>query len=448
MNELLLVKRIALDIKQKGGKTYFVGGFVRDKLLGIENKDIDIEVFGITPSQLKDILSKYGEVDEVGASFGILMIKGIDIDFAMPRTERKTSTGHKGFDITINPFLSLEEATKRRDFTINAFMEDVLSGEIIDLWNGKKDLDSKTIRHIDDHTFIEDPLRVLRACQFASRFNFSIDTKTLELCKTIDITSLAKERVFEELKKALLKSSKPSIFFNYLYDMNKLDYFFKEVKLLKGISQPKVHHPEGDVWNHTLMVVDECAKLKSLSSNSIAFMLSGLCHDLGKVNSTKIDENGKITSIGHDINGVELTVSLLSRLTKDKKLISYVSNMTELHMRPNMLAKSNSSFKASRRMYSKSVQPKDLILLAKADHLGRLNSEPYDTYEIWLNSRLDDFYNVCSEPLLTGKDLIEMGYKPSKEFKEILNNAFNLQMSGLSKFQIIKQLQLKELKKD
>ena len=113
-----------------------------------------------------------------------------------------------------------------------------------------------------------------------------------------------------------------------------------------------------------------------------------------------------------------------------------------------MLAKSNSSFKSSRRMYSKSIQPKDLILLAKADHLGRLNSEPYDTYEIWLNSRLNDFYNVCGEPLLTGKDLIEMGYTPSKEFKEILDNAFNLQISGLSKFQIIKQLQLKELKKD
>ena len=256
MKELLLVKKIALDIKQQGGKMYFVGGFVRDKLLGVENKDIDVEVFGITPSQLKGILSKYGEVDEVGASFGILMIKGIDIDFAMPRTERKTSDGHKGFEITVNPFLSLEEATKRRDFTINAFMQDVLTGEIIDLWNGKKDLNSKTIKHIDDHTFIEDPLRVLRACQFASRFNFSIDTKTLELCKTVDITSLAKERIFEELKKALLKSNKPSIFFKYLYEINKLDYFFKEVELLKDVPQPKVHHPEGDVWNHTLMVVD------------------------------------------------------------------------------------------------------------------------------------------------------------------------------------------------
>ena len=117
-------------------------------------------------------------------------------------------------------------------------------------------------------------------------------------------------------------------------------------------------------------------------------------------------------------------------------------------MIPNMLAKSNSSFKSSRRMFKKSIHPEDLILLAKADHLGRLNAESYDTYELWLNSRLDDFHKTCSEPLLTGKDLIEMGYKPSKEFKEILDSAFNLQMSGLSKSNIIKQLHLKDLKKD
>lgn len=175
MNKLELVKKIALDVKNKGGKVYFVGGFVRDKLLGIESKDIDVEVFNISQEQLKDILSKYGDVDEIGKSFGILMLKGIDIDFAMPRTERKTSNGHNGFDIFINPYLSLEEASKRRDFTINSLMEDVLTGEIIDLWNGKKDLNSKVIRHIHDDSFIEDPLRVFRACQFASRFNFNID---------------------------------------------------------------------------------------------------------------------------------------------------------------------------------------------------------------------------------------------------------------------------------
>lgn len=442
MNKISLINNIALDVKALGGNMYFVGGFVRDKILNIENKDIDVEIFNISSEQLYNILSKYGEVDEVGKSFGILMIKGIDIDFAMPRTEIKTSEGHAGFDITVNPYLSLEDASKRRDFTMNALMQDVLTGEIIDLWGGIEDLNTKTIRHINDTTFVEDPLRVFRACQFASRFDFSINNKTLDLCKTIDVTSLAKERVLEELKKALLKSNKPSIFFKCLDDMNKIDVFFNEVSSLKGVQQPIQYHPEGDAWIHTLMVVDECAKIKDLSTDKFAFMLSGLCHDLGKSISTTIDENGKVSSIGHDKNGIELSKNMISRLTNSKRIINYVTNMTELHMRPNSLALSNSSTKSSRRMFDKSICPEDLILLAKADHLGRLNAEEYDEYEKWLRDRLDDYYNVCKEPLLTGKDLIQMGYKPSKEFKDILDNAYNLQMSGLSKELIIKQLKL------
>lgn len=446
MKELKLLKEIALEVNNYGGRMYFVGGFVRDKLLGVENKDIDVEVFGVSPEKLKTILSNYGEVDEIGASFGILMIKGVDIDFAMPRTERKTGNGHRDFEISIDPNLSLLDATKRRDFTINTFMEDIITGEIIDLWNGKEDLANKTIRHIDDSTFIEDPLRVLRACQFASRFNFTIDENTLSLCKKIDINNLAKERVFEELKKALLKSDKSSIFFNYLYKMEKLDYFFKEIKDLKGVPQSVIHHPEGDVWNHTLLVIDECSKLKEFSSNKLAFMLSGLSHDLGKVVTTKIKSDGKITAIGHELESIDLSINLLSRLTNDKKIIEYVTNMAKLHMRPNMLSKNNSSLKASRRMFNESINPKDLILLAKADHLGRTNSEDYTNYECWLNDRLSDFYNTCNEPLLKGRDLIKMGLKPSKEFKEILDKAFNLQMSGLSKDEIIRQLHLKKEK--
>lgn len=445
--KLILVKKIASDIKDIGGNMYFVGGYVRDKLLGHESKDIDVEIFNITPKQLKDILLKYGEVDEVGSTFGILMIKGIDIDFAMPRTEVKVGEGHQGFEININPFLSLKDASKRRDFTINALMEDVLTGELIDLWSGEKDLQSKIIKHIDETTFIEDPLRVFRACQFASRFNFRINSKTLDLCRNIDTSMLAKERIFEELKKSLIKSDRPSVFFNYLYEMNQMDIFFKEIKELKSVPQSEIHHPEGDVWNHTMMVIDECSKLKNLTSEPLFFMLSGLCHDIGKPCCTQIKEDGKITSIFHDIEGVEISRRFLSRLTTHKKAIEYVTNMVELHMRANMLAKSNSSFKSSRKMFNKSINGKDLILLAKADHLGRLHSSAYDEYEKWLNSRLKDFNEVCSEPLVKGKDLIEMGYKPSREFSVILEQAYKLQMSGQSKYQIIKHLNLKEMKK-
>ena len=226
-----------------------------------------------------------------------------------------------------------------------------------------------------------------------------------------------------------------------------MDFFFSEIKELKGVIQAKAHHPEGDVWNHTMMVLDECAKLRDLSSEPLYFMLAGLCHDLGKPICTIVKDNGKITSIGHDLEGVEISRKFLSKLTAYKKAIQYVVNMVELHMRANMLAKSNSSFKASRRMFNKSINGKDLILLAKADHLGRLNASLYDEHEKWLNARLDDFNEVCSEPLVKGKDLIEMGYKPSKEFAEILEKAYNLQMSGLSKYQIVRHLNLKEIQK-
>lgn len=442
MDDLAIARSVARDIRESGGNAYFVGGYVRDKLIGKENKDIDVEVFGITPFRLKEILSKYGYIDEVGASFGVLMIRGVNIDFTMPRTERKIGEGHKSFDISVNPNLSLKEASKRRDFTINSIMQDIISEEIIDLWGGKRDLETKTIRHINNKSFIEDPLRVLRACQFASRFNFNIDINTIELCKSINISTLPKERIFEELRKALLKSDKPSIFFEYMYNMNQLDHFFKEVKDLKGVVQSPKYHKEGDVWNHTMMVLNECAKLRDLSSNPIGYMLLGLCHDLGKSTCTKIKDNGKITSIMHDIEGANISKRLLSRITNDKHIIKYVCNMVPLHMKPNQYANDKSSFKATRKLFSKSINPKDLILFAKADHLGRLESGSYDEYENWLYDRLEDFNTTCSEPLINGKDLIKMGYRPSSEFKYILDKAYNLQMGGLSKENIIKQLKL------
>lgn len=445
-NNLDLIKLVAFDVKKEGGNAYFVGGYVRDKILGKENKDIDVEIFGLEPIQLKSILSKYGEVNEVGASFGVFMINGYDIDFALPRTEKQIGVKHTDFEISVDPFLSLEDASKRRDFTMNSLMQDIITEEIIDFWGGVNDIKIKKIRHIDDNTFVEDALRVFRACQFASRFDFKIDESTLALCSKIDISNLAKERIYEEAKKALLKSNKPSIFFEYLYKMDKLDEFFPEVKDLKGVVQSPVHHPEGDVWTHTMMVLDECANYKHLSSNPLAFMLSGLCHDFGKAVTTTVEPDGKIRSICHEIEGVALAERFLSRLTTDKKLISYVKNMTELHMRPNMLAKTGASKKSSRRMFNESINCEDLILIAKCDHLGRATTEPYNSHESWLFERLEDFRETCSEPLLKGADLIQMGYKPSKEFGCILEEAFKLQMSGLSKYQIIKQLKLKEVK--
>lgn len=433
------VKKIACDIQAQGGRAYYVGGYVRDALLDKESKDIDIEVYNIPIEKLKLILSKYGNVDEVGAFFGILIIKGLDVDFSIPRIETKTSMGHKGFDVGLRHDLSIEEASKRRDFTINSMMKDVLTGEIIDLWGGKLDLKKGIIRHVSDDTFIEDPLRVLRACQFASRFEFDIDDNTLELCKKLNLEELPRERVFEELKKALLKAKKPSIFFENLFKMNQMDTFFKEIKALKGVEQPIKYHPEGDVWNHTMLVLDECAKIRHLSSDKLAFMLSGLCHDLGKpIVQTIVNNQPRFPM--HEEVGIEIADNFIKRLTLDKKLRKYILNMVELHMNPNRLFEDKSSLKATRRMFARSLYKEDLILIAKADHLGRLNFSSYEDAEIWLNNRLEDFYETCSLELVNGEDLINAGYVPGKEFKSILEFAFKLQTAGLDKESILKQV--------
>ena len=228
-----IAERIAEYVREAGGRTFYVGGFVRDRLLGIENKDVDIHV--IEPDALPDILKKVGEPLTYGKSFGVFALKGEDIDIAMPRRERATGTGHRDFDVDVDPFIGTREAASRRDFTVNSMMEDVLTGEIVDHFGGRRDLDEGVIRHIDPETFIEDPLRVLRGAQFAARFSFTIAPDTVELCRGIDLSTLSGERVEEELKKALLKAEKPSIFFESLRSMDQLDVWFPELKQTIGL---------------------------------------------------------------------------------------------------------------------------------------------------------------------------------------------------------------------
>ena len=229
-----ITERIAEYVSEAGGRTFYVGGFVRDRLLGIDNKDVDIEVHGIEPAALFEMLKKIGKPLTYGKSFGVFALKGEDIDIAMPRRERANGNGHRDFDVEVDPFIGTHEAARRRDFTVNSMMEDVLTGEIVDHFGGRRDLDEGVIRHIDPATFIEDPLRVLRGAQFAARFNFTIAPDTIELCRGIDLSTLSRERVEEELKKALLKAAKPSVFFESLRAMDQLNVWFPELKQTIG----------------------------------------------------------------------------------------------------------------------------------------------------------------------------------------------------------------------
>ena len=223
---------LASKVKEKGGRAFYVGGYVRDLLLNIPNKDIDIEVHGIAEKDLVAILNEIGEVDYYGRSFGIYALRHEDIEVALPRSEKVLGTGHRDFEISVDPDMGYKNAALRRDFTINALMMDVLSHEILDYFNGTDDLNKGIIRHVNDVSFVEDPLRVYRAAQFASRFGFKIDERTVELCRGIDTFVLSKERIEEELKKALLKAERAEIFFECLKEMNQKDVWFKGVNNL------------------------------------------------------------------------------------------------------------------------------------------------------------------------------------------------------------------------
>ncbi len=435
---LKMAKRIAKLVEEAGGRSFFVGGCVRDKILGKENKDIDIEIHQITPKKLEQILDQVGERLEMGASFGVFGLRGYDLDIAMPRKEEAIGRGHKDFAIFVDPFLGTKKAAMRRDFTMNALMEDVLTGEIIDHFGGIEDAKKGILRHVNEKTFVEDPLRVLRAAQFAARFEFIVAKETVALAKTMDLRYLASERIYAELEKALLKAEKPSIFFEEMRKMEQLTVWFKEAEQLIGVKQPKKHHPEGDVWTHTMMVLDEAAKLRDKVSNKAGFMLTAICHDFGKVITTE-EKDGVIHAIGHEVEGLPIVKTFIKRITNEVKLCKYVLNMTELHMRPNIMARQNSSIKSTNKLFDAAIAPEDLVLFSIADHMGRTGKTRDEETENFLNERLAIFHETMAKPYVMGSDLVKAGLKPGPQFHEILAYAHKLRLARIEKDEALKQ---------
>ena len=433
-----MARQIAALVAAQGGRTFYVGGFVRDALIHKENKDVDIEVHGVSPKCLEEILDSLGQRMTIGESFGIFGLKGYDLDIAMPRKEEARGQGHKDFDIFVDPFIGTEAAARRRDFTFNALMQDVLTGEIVDHFGGVEDLQNGILRHVNDQSFAEDPLRVLRAGQFAARFGFRAAEETVALCRKMDLRHLPRERIEGELKKALLKAEKPSIFFEVLRQMEQLDHWFPELKALIGVQQNPVYHSEGDVWTHTMMVIDEAAKLRHRAANPCWFMLSAVTHDFGKAVCTE-EKNGVLHAYLHEVKGLPLAEAFLRRITGEVKLIEYVLNLTEYHMKPNTVAGARSAVKVTTRMFDQSVDPEGLICLALADDRGRITQAPATDHEVFLMERLAVFQELMSRPYVMGRDLVEAGLKPGVEFTEILQHAHKLRLAGVPKESALKQ---------
>lgn len=435
--------KLAESIETAGGRALLVGGCVRDELMGVEPKDWDFEVYGVEPAKLKGILERFGDVNTVGEAFTVYKI-GSHLDVSIPRRERKSGRGHKGFVIEGDPAMSFEEACSRRDFTINAILKDPLTGEIIDPFNGQRDIDDKIIRHVSDSTFAEDSLRVLRAAQFAARFEFDIAPETVEISKTIDVTDLPKERIWGELEKLLIKARQPSIGLKWLYDFGVVDQLFPEMKALVGVPQEPEWHPEGDVDVHTLMVVDEARKLIDdlPFEKQVAVMLGALAHDFGKPPTTQFFE-GRWRSHSHDEAGVEPTLSFLDKLgiftLNGYDVRHQVVQLVRYHLKPGEFYKSkNPVGDGAFRRLARKVEPDLLYRVAKADSLGRnpdwlppekrFGSEAQE----WFIEKVRDLQieKKAPEPILMGRHLLDLGLEPSPRFKEILEAVYEMQLDG------------------
>ena len=437
------IAELVRSVHRAGGRAMLVGGCVRDELMGVEPKDWDLEVYGIQPEKLREILDSFGSVNVVGEAFTVFKI-GSHLDVSIPRRERKIGTGHRGFAIEGDPDMSFAEACSRRDFTINAILKDPLTGEIIDPFDGQGDIERRLLKHVSSETFAEDSLRVLRAAQFAARFEFEIDPQTIEICRSIDVTDLPKERIWGELEKLLLRSERPSIGIKWLYELGVADQIFPELASLVGVPQEPEWHPEGNVDVHTMMVADEARKLIDPLDypRQVTVMLGALAHDFGKPPTTEFID-GRTRSRGHDEAGVEPTLSFLDRLgifTLDGYDVrNQVVQLVRYHLKPGEYYKAKSPVgDGAFRRLARKVEPDLLYRVAKADSLGR-NPE-WLPKEKWFDAAAQEWFigkvrelaieKKAPDPILMGRHLIEMGLDPSPRFKQILDAVYELQLDG------------------
>ena len=430
-----LALTISRAVRDTGGRALFVGGWVRDRLLGFESKDIDLEVYGLAPDRLRALLEAVGRVDAVGESFTVYKIGPIDV--ALPRRESKTGRGHRGFAVRGDPNMSFNDAARRRDFTINAIAWDPLTDEYQDPFNGRVDLARQVLRAVDADTFGDDSLRVLRALQFAARFEFRIDSATQALCRRIPLNDLPAERIWGELEKLLLQASRPSVGFSLALDLGVIGQLFPELGALVGCPQEPEWHPEGDVWTHNLLVIDQArTRINDLSrAQQVTVMLGAICHDFGKP-ATTAHLDGRIRSRNHEEAGVAPTECFLDRLNLHS-LDGYdvrrqVIGLVLHHLKPGMWhrAREGVGDGAFRRLARK-VDLELLARLAKSDCLGRSGTFDCSAMDWFLTrARALGVEHAAPRPLLLGRHLLALGLAPGLRIGSILSLVYERQLDG------------------
>lgn len=433
-----MIDAILQSIADAGGRPYEVGGCVRDRLVGVASKDIDIEVFELSAARLVEILSEFGKVDCVGISFGVIKLNtrdGLEFDFTLPRRESKSGRGHRGFVVEVDHDMTLEEAAARRDFTINAIYRCPLSDTIIDPYDGVRHLQQRTLHCTSEH-FAEDPLRVLRGMQFAARFELTASEPTLAMCRELlgEAQELAKDRFWAEWEKWAYRSTRPSMGLRFLRESHWLS-LYPELAAIVDVPQDPQWHPEGDVWTHTLHVCDAAAEIAAreqlIKFDRVVLLLAALCHDLGKASHTSFVD-GRWHAYGHEAGGVEPTLRFLDAIGCPHAIRNAVVPIVANHL-VHSVDKVTARIvrRLAVRMEKSSI--KLLVHLIEADASGRpplpkrLPENALEIFELASNMEID---HNPPKAIVLGRHLLALGYEPAPWFGEVLKQCFDAQLDG------------------
>jgi tRNA nucleotidyltransferase (CCA-adding enzyme) len=435
IDSLAIVRGIARAAAARGGRALIVGGWVRDRLRGETSKDVDLEIYGVPETELPGLLGPFGRVEPVGRSFPVYKVAGIDV--ALPRRESRSGRGHTAFAVEGDPSMPLREAARRRDFTINAIAWDPLVERYEDPFDGRADLDAGVLRVVDPDTFGDDSLRVLRALQFAARFELTVPEETRAICARIPLDDLPAERVWAELEKLLLQARRPSIGFTLARELEVVHRLWPEMAALIGCEQEPEWHPEGDVWIHTLMVVDQArTRIEALAHpEQVIIMLGAVCHDFGKPSTTAFVD-GRIRSIGHEEAGVAPAAAFLDRLNIHSvdgvDVRREVLGIVAHHLKPGMWHKVREEVGdgAFRRLAQK-VNLERLAVLAKSDCTGRAGDFDCSAMDWFLErARALGVEHRPPARLVLGRHLLPLGVAPGPAMGQLLQAIYERQLDG------------------
>lgn len=427
------IVNIGRSIEESGGKLYIVGGASIDILNNKIPKDWDLECFMLDWDQLiATINSKVDNIqssDLIGSKFGILKLKvdSLDIEIGLPRRDSKIGIKHKDFMVSVDKTMTIKEAASRRDFTINAIYIDSISSQIIDPYNGAKHLAEGLLHYIDKDKFLEDPLRIMRAVQIASRKCNKISPGLASLIKEncFLIKDLSGDAVLGELTKFLMLGINPTIGMDILSLMFGA---FPKLEALASCKQSAKWHPEGNVWNHTKLVINEAFKYREEIPEEwrLAFMFGMLLHDIGK---PETQDPVRLTTINHEIVGLKTARVFMERLTNNQDLIDKVLSIIKYHMKPKYMSPKH--MEKWRRMHN--ICPLSIVAYVCMcdgngrgfDNLGK--NEPTFIKVMKIYESLGKPKGRI-KPVLQGRHLIEAGHKPGPEFGKLLAKAYEYQL--------------------